>query len=336
MDATTCGPTVLLLLAAVGDPLLARWLADGTVPPQVAPHRLPPEIPPDLLAAARAAGGTTDDAAARIAAAQRWVAGRVRARALGLLRWPAALGTPPWTAAREARFPGVRYRSVPLDDATPAAERVLRAVHAATAAGTPVVLYTGGDLAGGLAAAVPRHLVLALPPGAAVGDPAVGGAADRQAGPRTGVDAAGRAVLDIFEPAAGRRHTVPVADLLARTGPHPALGGWSHVCWALLPVPAASLRLPGSRGRLAGATPDHEGGAMSTDPIAVEQDPTDLAEEHRPDPDPVTAEEEYAPDRELDVPTREADPADVSEQIAEVPVPDDEEGDETDEGGLEA
>lgn len=45
-------------------------------------------------------------------------------------------------------------------------------------------------------------------------------------------------------------------------------------------------------------------------------------EEHTPDPDPVTAAQEYTPEDTIDDPSREADPADVAEQIAEVPTAD--------------
>ena len=43
--------------------------------------------------------------------------------------------------------------------------------------------------------------------------------------------------------------------------------------------------------------------------------------------DPARAPAEYAPEVEVDEPTREAEPADVAEQLIEVPVPEDEESD---------
>ena len=232
-DPTTCGSTVLLMLAATGDPLLAAWLEDGSIPADLPPHRLPPEIPP---------GRQAPDAAGRMALAQRYVKERTSARALGPLRWPGALGTPPWTAAREARFPGVRYRAVPVDDASPAGAALLAEVHAATLEGIPVPLYTGGDLAGGLAAAVPRHVVLAVPP--------------PPEAPHRGHDDGGDPVLHVYDPSGGRVHQVRTAELLGRTTPHPALGGWTHVCWVLLPRPArASDSLaPPSPARQAGQT----------------------------------------------------------------------------------
>jgi hypothetical protein len=218
-DQTTCGSTALLMLAATGDPALATWLETGELPPGLPPHRVPPEIPPRMAAA---------DAAGRMAAAQRHVKWRTGARALGPLRWPAALGTPPWTAAREARFRGVRYRDVPVDDTSPAAPALLERVHEATLAGVPVPLYTGGDLGRGLAAAVPRHVVLAVPP--------------PPDAPHRGHDSAGEPVLHLYDPSDGRVHQVPLAHLLGRTGPHPALGGWTHVVWIVLPEPAGRVR----------------------------------------------------------------------------------------------
>ncbi|WP_127130436.1 hypothetical protein [Georgenia sp. SYP-B2076] len=214
-DATTCGPAVLLMLAATGDPVLATWLEEGALPAGLPPHRVPPEIPPALV-------GAESAAADRLDAAQQHLQARTCARGLGPVPWPRRLGTPPWTAAREARFPGVRYRSVPLDDASPAAATLLARVHAATAAGVPVPLYAGGDLGRGLATAVPRHVVLAVPP--------------PPGGAHRGTDPAGPPVLHLYDPASARVYAVPLAALLGRREPLPALGGWTHVCWVLLPT----------------------------------------------------------------------------------------------------
>ncbi|WP_341360388.1 hypothetical protein V5H98_04130 [Georgenia sp. M64] len=59
----------------------------------------------------------------------------------------------------------------------------------------------------------------------------------------------------------------------------------------------------------------------------VEHDPDIDGQEHVVDTDPARAPEEYAPEVEVDEPTREAEPADVAEQLIEVPVPEDEESD---------
>lgn len=235
---TGCGPTALLMLAATGDPALATWLETGELP---AGHR-PPEVPADAVDEA--------DTARRLRAAQDHVQAAVTHRALGPLPWPRSLGTPPWAAARLARFPGVRYRSVAVDDSAPQAAHVLAGVHAATMAGVPVPLYTGGDLRQGLAAAVPRHVVLAVPPPADT--------------PHRGRDAAGARVLHLFDPATGVVRQVRAADLLARTEPHRALGGWTHVCWALLPEPVALRRRGGETGT-------DKAGAARPDPTTKEE-----------------------------------------------------------------
>lgn len=205
-DATSCGSAVLVMLAATGDPGLARWLDTGRLPD--GPR--PPEIPADGAPGA-------SDAAGRFAAAQAHVQERTRHRALGPVPWPTGLGTPPWTAAREARFPGVRYRVRVFDDAADQAATVLGLVEAATLRGHPVPFYVGGDVRGGITRALPRHVVLAVPPPRGTG---LGGA------------------LQIYEPAAGSVFSVHPGELLDRREPHPALGGWTHVMMVLLPVPA--------------------------------------------------------------------------------------------------
>lgn len=218
-DQTTCGSACLVVLAALGDPALERWIAAGTRPD--GPR---PEIPDDRQTRALAEDGLTlDSPERRFDAAQRVVKQATSHRALGPLSWPDRFGTPPWAAAREARFPGVRYRWTTLDDRAERGAQVLAAVHSATRAGIPVLLYTGGDLGRGLAYAVPRHVVLALPQDGTDG--------------RQGVDDSGAPVLTLYEPSRGLDHQVPVADLLARTGPLKALGSWSHVVMALLPEP---------------------------------------------------------------------------------------------------
>jgi hypothetical protein len=203
---TTCGSAVLVLLAAAGDPVLAVWLVTGRVVGAL-PHGLPGE------AAAEAS------ADARFGAAQRAMLRATSRRGLGLLPWPARLGTAPWSAARHARYPGVRYTQRPVDDADAAGmARVTAWIAASVGRGVPVPLYTGGDPGQGLGTAVPRHVVLAVP----VRD----GAPDS---------------LSIYEPGVGRVYRLGTAELVARTAPHPALGAWTHVCWAVLPR-AARLR----------------------------------------------------------------------------------------------
>lgn len=201
-DGTTCGSASLVLLAACGDPLLAAWLATGRL---VGGHR-----PVDLGTAPPAALAALADrpAADRFGALQQVVHRRSTARGLGPWPWPLALGTPPWGAAREARFPGVRYGHAVIDDADPRlVAAALGRVAAWVAAGVPVPLYAGGDSGRGWATAAPRHVVLAV--GAVPGG------------------------LEVVEPSAGRRLVLPDGS----TGRREALGGWSHVTWAVLPAP---------------------------------------------------------------------------------------------------
>lgn len=213
IDPTSCGSAALLLLAASGDPVLARWLENGQLPADLRLSEVPPEIPRAALAQELGAGE-------RIAAAQRRIKARTAAAALGPLRWPDALGTAPWAAAREARFPGVRYVARPVDDRGGRGQELLALVLNALAHGKPVILFTGGELAAGWCTAVPRHVVLAAPP------------------PTPLTDTSGDTLLSIYEPTSGRIHQVPARHLVDRTTPSAALGGWAHVQWLALPVPA--------------------------------------------------------------------------------------------------
>ncbi|WP_182113347.1 hypothetical protein [Actinotalea sp. JY-7876] len=202
-DGTTCGSSVLAMLAAHGDPTLALWLATGTV--------LASARPPELSGAPDAALDRLAEAPreARFAAVQRVLRRRTSARAVLGLAWPPRYGTPPWTAARTARFLGVTYDHRPLDD-TDAAHLAgaLAEVGTALDAGVPVPLYSGGDTARGWDTALPRHVVLAF--------------------------ARDDAGWHVWEPGAG---AVVVADRRALTSgrPHAALGHWDHLAWVLAP-----------------------------------------------------------------------------------------------------
>jgi len=222
-DGTTCGSTVLGMLAAAGDPVLALWLVAGLCPgEQPSGER----------------GGRGQDAAARLRTLQRVVKGRTNRGALGPFAWPQALGTPPWGAARAARYADVRYTDRVVTDDGPRAtgttgSPVVEAALAAAARGVPVPLFTGGDLGLGVATAVPRHVVLLT-------------AADLpdEAGRRTG-DAPGAGRCWVYEPSSGTVHRLAARDLLAGAtdaGVRRALGGWPHVCWALLPAGRAGER----------------------------------------------------------------------------------------------
>lgn len=184
VDGTTCGSAALVFTAAVGDAALAR----------------------DLALPGAAAG------------AQRRTKAATTRRALLGLPWPGSLGTPPWAAARAARCGHLRYTHRLVVDPRPQSGPLLDVAVAWARAGVPVPLYTGGDTRSGLAAAVPRHVVvLTSPDGVA---------------------------LEVYEPSSGRLH--PVAEEHLRSGgvPRPALGGWSHVTWALLPLLPDTGRTP--------------------------------------------------------------------------------------------
>ncbi|HLS24460.1 MAG TPA: hypothetical protein VK063_01140 [Beutenbergiaceae bacterium] len=221
-DATTCGAAVGLLVNAAADPALATWLATGQVPPG-APGDLPPGAPGDLRLRSNAPAGagsmsvlndanlTLQDPAQRLASAQSVLHRRLTRRGLGPFPWPRSLGTPPWTLAHGLRLPQVRYAHRPVDDRDRhLMDRTVQMLLAATAAGIPVPLYTGGNTRRGWATAVPRHVVLALP--------------------APGPD------LRIFEPSTARVYRVEPRELRARTGPHPAFGNWDHLAWVLIPL----------------------------------------------------------------------------------------------------
>lgn len=194
----TCGTTVLALVNALFDPeLRAHLRVEGSG----VPARDRPEV-----------------ARARFTDVQNDLLDAVTGRS-----WPASLGTPPWGLARELRVPGIEYEQVPVDDRNAALTEVLGVVlQRATTAGIPVPLYVGGSTSGGVDRAVPRHVVLLVPPAAIVSSPA---------------DDFAR----IYEPASGRIFRRRWASLWNRSKPESAFGGWTHVAWAILPG-AAPIR----------------------------------------------------------------------------------------------
>lgn len=208
IDDRTCGAAVLVVLAAAGDRVLAAWLTSG-----VRVGRVTPPLLRGLTRQELRAGSVGE----RLALAQRAAFAQARRGALAGGDWPAAWGIPPWGLARVARFRDVTYTHAVVHDRDVADTRaVLAAVRGATRLGIPVPLYTGGDLGpgGSVAAAVPRHVVLALP---------YRGRDDR---------------LRIYEPGTGRVFAVVGDSLLARVRRRGALGGWSHLMWAVLPTSA--------------------------------------------------------------------------------------------------
>lgn len=203
-DGTTCGSAALTMLAALGDPELERWLVTGRLGGVTRP--------PELDAAPSSALERLADAppAARFRAVHRVVQRRTNAGSLLGLPWPASLGTPPWGAARVARYPGVRWTQRPLDDTDRVALAAeLELVRAWVSAGVPVLLYSGGDAGQGPAAALPRHVVLAV--GLAEG------------------------ALDVFEPSRGAVVRADVRALVPGDRPQAALGGWRHLSWLVAP-----------------------------------------------------------------------------------------------------
>ena len=213
-DGTTCGATCVL----------AACLLRGQVPEPVR----------------RAADGPMSGSQLLVALAeeQRRIQRAMNRRGLGILPWPQALGSTPWTLAaamtRTIADAGAPYTVRQVRDVGPRWPAQVERLRTHLAAGTPVVLLAGGPLtrprpgdAGAVrhlrtaVAAVPpipRHYVLALPHDlAGVADPGEG-----------------RAV--VYEPSSG---TVRILDLLAPRpprgpGPH-ELGLWPRVLAILSP-----------------------------------------------------------------------------------------------------
>ena len=202
-DATTCGSAALAMLAAAGDPGLALWLATG--------EDLPGYVPAEVRFLRRIRPGALPASPQRRFAAVQLTIKYVTNQ-IGPFAWPHALGTPPWGAARAARLGPVRFRGELVDDGDRqrTTTQLARAA-GAVEAGIPVPLYVQGDLGGGVAHAVPRHVVLL-----------------------TGIDGD---AFTVYEPSEGLATRIARADLLAPRGPQRALGGWHHAAWILLPRP---------------------------------------------------------------------------------------------------
>jgi len=203
VDQTTCGAAVMAMMLMMGDPLVAAWVMTS--------RSFGDYLPPEVVGI----DGEMRTVEQRWHGLQRVLHHAVTRRGLGVAPWPQSLGTPPWGVARVARFGGVAFRSVVLDDAH--AGTVTAAVaHAAAALrdGIPVPLYTSGDSHLGLATVVPRHVVLLV------------GRTDGG--------------FLVYEPGTGR--VVPLAE--ARLyGPGPreaAYGNWTRATWLILPRPKKS------------------------------------------------------------------------------------------------
>lgn len=228
-DATTCGPTCLLA---------ARLLL---VPSERA------AVTSDLAQETTAAplGREGKQLVSVLSRQQVRLQRAMNVRGLGILPWPKALGSTPWSVARQmteiasACTPGGgrrRYTVTWVSDHGPAWGSEVASIREALAGGLPVILVTGGPLVlddvaedeptartrlrASLARppAVPRHYVLALPW-------------------RTiGQDDPGEGSAHIYEPSSG---TVRPLDLTASRNPHRPgpreLGGWPRVLAVISP-----------------------------------------------------------------------------------------------------
>ena len=228
-DATTCGPTCLLA---------ARLL--------LAPSERA-AVTSDLAQETTAAplGREGKQLVSVLSRQQVRLQRAMNVRGLGILPWPKALGSTPWSVARQmteiasACTPGGgrrRYTVTWVSDHGPAWGSEVASIREALAGGLPVILVTGGPLVlddvaedeptartrlrASLARtpAVPRHYVLALPW-------------------RTiGQDDPGEGSAHIYEPSSG---TVRPLDLTASRNPHRPgpreLGGWPRVLAVISP-----------------------------------------------------------------------------------------------------
>ena len=227
-DATTCGPTCLLaalLLLAPGE--RAAVTSDLAQEMTAAPL-----------------GREGKQLVSVLSRQQVRLQRAMNIRGLGILPWPKALGSTPWSVARQmteiasACTPGGgrrRYTVTWVSDHGPAWGSEVASIREALAGGLPVILVTGGPLVlddaeseptartrlrASLARtpAVPRHYVLALPW-------------------RTiGQDDPGKGRAHIYEPSSG---SVRPLDLTAPRDPHRPgpreLGNWPRVLAVIAP-----------------------------------------------------------------------------------------------------
>jgi hypothetical protein len=186
----------------MGDPFVSLWLATGRRVGEYLP--LEPLVTEVVTKDVR----TVEE---RWRSLQRELHREATRWALGPLPWPRALGTPPWRLDNTVRFAGLRFHTRVLDDRN-REELAAFFAHAsvALADGIPVPLYVGGDSSRGIAAAIPRHVVLivARTPGG----------------------------FRIFEPGAGALVDVADADVRAAGGTAiPGFGYWSRTTCVVLP-----------------------------------------------------------------------------------------------------
>lgn len=169
-DQTTCGSSVLVVARVLNDPTYAAALVDGagTVPGQ------------------RAGGTLPDRWREQVLAMHRLTSGAVASGGRMQLPWPTALGTQPWSLAREmtaaAGEKGTTYAAKPILPGRRGSN--FDRLRELAVGGHAVPLYVGNRWS-------PRHVVLVLP-----------------------VDPPPKAVM-IYDPASGRRYPITAGDFTA-------------------------------------------------------------------------------------------------------------------------
>jgi hypothetical protein len=187
---TTCGSASLTVARMLVNPAFAAWIRGGV-------HR------DGRVAGEPDVGSETQ----RFRAYEQVVARRTNAvvGAGGALQlpWPRALGTPPWGARRELEF-GASHPDADYDVSwlrlrgRAGLEQAYAALRARVRDGRPALLYVGN-------AALPRHVVLVMPP-------------------------SGEQELDVYEPSTGRVIDLPRHAFVER---RLQLAGWD-VPWAVV------------------------------------------------------------------------------------------------------
>jgi len=166
-DQTTCGSSVLVVAHMFSDPSYAAFMANGSAP---------------------MAGGTAGTVQGRFrqaALAMHGLTSGMRAPSGGFqLPWPSALGTQPWSLAREmTTLTGRTYQVQPIWPGQ--RSRTFSKVSSLARSGVLVPLFVGSRW-------TPRHVVLALPSDDLPEDQVM-----------------------IYDPASGRRYPITAGDFAA-------------------------------------------------------------------------------------------------------------------------
>ncbi|MFP7696559.1 hypothetical protein [Trueperella sp. LYQ143] len=163
----------------------------------------------------------------RIAEYEVEIFDQIRRNQQGIRLWPRRWGSPPWLLAQtmsnilaqcsdspDGKQTRVCYWDRPVAPHTELGHTIVDWILHATCCGYPIPLYTGGDLRSGVRAAIPRHVVLALP--------------------GAGTTPEGIPEIAIYDPASGKIYRVPIYALADRETPLAAFGHWTHIVWAVL------------------------------------------------------------------------------------------------------